>query len=81
MIYFQHTSCSLQQLLDEIDFNISADQAVQVFTILLESILTMKEKGYSYSNLKPEKIYLVHSNENENHYQLKLIDIDVLSNL
>jgi hypothetical protein len=41
----------------------------------------MKEKGYSFSNLKPEGIYLVRSNENENHYQLKLIDVEVLSNL
>jgi hypothetical protein len=49
-----------------------------MFTILLESILTMKEKGYSYSNLKPESIYLVRSKENENHYQLKLIEIEVL---
>jgi hypothetical protein len=41
----------------------------------------MKEKGYSCSNLKPEKIYFERSNENENNYQLKLIDIEVLSNL
>jgi hypothetical protein len=41
----------------------------------------MKEKGYCYSNLKPESIYLVRSREAENHYQLKLIEIELLLNL
>jgi hypothetical protein len=38
----------------------------------------MKEKGYGHSNLKPESIYLVRSKENENRYQIKLIEIDLL---
>jgi serine/threonine protein kinase len=67
-------------LIDESKYRITADDAVQIFSILLESIIVMKEKGYSHTNLKPENIFFVHSKYAENQYILKLIDFEVLAN-
>ncbi len=73
--------CSLQQLLEESNFNIEVDQAVKVFMILLESIILMKERGYNPTNLNPKNIYLVRTPEHENTYALKSIDIEELNKL
>ncbi len=54
-IYFVPGVCSLQQLLDNAEFRSTPDQAVHIFSILLEFVLLMREKGYRHSDLKPEK--------------------------
>jgi hypothetical protein len=55
--------CTLQQLLDETNFNITIDQSVQIFLALLESIIVMKEYGYIHTNLNPNNIYFVKARE------------------
>jgi hypothetical protein len=51
--------CTLEQLLDEPNFNITPNQSVQIFLTLLESIIVMKEHGYNHTNLNPNNIYFV----------------------
>ncbi len=46
--------CSLQQLLDNPEFISTPDQAVHIFSVLLEFVLLMREKGYRHSDLKPD---------------------------
>ncbi len=53
-IYFVPGVCSLQQLLDHPEFRSTPDQAVHIFSVLLEFVLLMREKGYRHSDLKPE---------------------------
>jgi serine/threonine protein kinase len=53
---------------------LTADQAVNVFTTLLEFTLLMKEKGYCHSDIKPENTQLVKCEDRENAYILKVID-------
>ncbi len=53
-IYFIPGACSLQQLLNNQEFRSTPDQAVHIFSVLLEFVLLMREKGYRYSDLKPE---------------------------
>jgi hypothetical protein len=53
-IYFVPGVCSLQQLLDNPEFRTTPDQAVHIFSVLLEFVLLMREKGYRHSDLKPE---------------------------
>jgi hypothetical protein len=53
-IYFVPGVCSLQQLLDHPEFRRTPDQAVHIFSVLLEFVLLMREKGYRHSDLKPE---------------------------
>ncbi len=53
-IYFVPGACSLQQLLDNPEFRSTPDQAVHIFSVLLEFVLLMREKGYRHSDLKPE---------------------------
>ncbi len=53
-IYFVPGVCSLQQLLDHPEFKITPDQAVHIFSVLLEFLLLMREKGYRHSDLKPD---------------------------
>ncbi len=52
-IYFVPGVCSLQQLLDNQEFRGTPDQAVYIFSVLLEFVLLMREKGYRHSDLKP----------------------------
>ncbi len=52
-IYFNPGVCSLQQLLDNPEFRSTPDQAVHIFSVLLEFVLLMREKGYRHSDLKP----------------------------
>ncbi len=52
-IYFIPGVCSLQQLLDNPEFISTPDQAVHIFSVLLEFVLLMREKGYRHSDLKP----------------------------
>jgi hypothetical protein len=52
-IYFVPGVCSLQQLLDNPEFRSTPDQAVHIFSVLLEFVLLMREKGYRHSDLKP----------------------------
>ncbi len=52
-IYFVHGVCSLQQLLDNPEFRSTPDQAVHIFSVLLEFVLVMKEKEYRHSDLNP----------------------------
>ncbi len=54
-IYFVPGVCSLQQLLDNPEFTTTPDQSVHIFSVLLEFVLLMKEKGYCHSDLKPDK--------------------------
>jgi serine/threonine protein kinase len=60
--------CSLQQLLDQHDFVLSADQAVHVFTSILEFILLIKKQGYCHSDIKPENTQLVRCEGADNAY-------------
>ncbi len=53
-IYFVPGVCSLQQLLDNPEFRTTPDQAVHIFSVLLEFVLLMREKGYRHSDLKPD---------------------------
>ncbi len=53
-IYFVSGVCSLQQLLDNPEFRSTPDQAVHIFSVLLEFLLLMREKGYRHSDLKPD---------------------------
>ncbi len=53
-IYFVPGVCSLQQLLDNPEFRSTPDQAVHIFSVLLEFLLLMREKGYRHSDLKPD---------------------------
>ncbi len=53
-IYFVPGVCSLQQLLHNTEFRSTPDQAVHIFSVLLEFVLLMREKGYRHSDLKPE---------------------------
>ncbi len=53
-IYFVPGVCSLKQLLDNPEFRSTPDQAVHIFSVLLEFVLLMREKGYRHSDLKPE---------------------------
>ncbi len=53
-IYFDSGVCSLQQLLDNPKFRSTPDQAVHIFSVLLEFVLLMREKGYRHSDLKPD---------------------------
>ncbi len=53
-IYFVPGVCSLQQLIDNSEFRSTPDQAVHIFSVLLEFVLLMREKGYRHSDLKPE---------------------------
>ncbi len=53
-IYFVPGVCSLQQLRDDPEFRSTPDQAVHIFSVFLEFVLLMKEKGYRHSDLKPE---------------------------
>ncbi len=62
-IYFVPGVCSLQQLLDNPEFRSTPDQAVHIFSVLLEFVLLMREKGYRHSDLKPENTYLIRSQE------------------
>jgi hypothetical protein len=55
-IYFIPGACSLQQLIDNPQFRSTPDQAVHIFSVLLEFVLLMREKGYRYSDLKPGNI-------------------------
>ncbi len=55
-IYFVPGACSLQQLIDNPEFRSTSDQAVHVFSVLLEFVLLMREKGYRHSDLKPGNI-------------------------
>jgi hypothetical protein len=52
-IYFNPGVCSLQQLLDNPEFRSTPDQAVHIFSVLLEFVLLMREKGYRHSDLNP----------------------------
>ncbi len=52
-IYFVPGVCSLQQLLGNPKFRSTPDQAVHIFSVLLEFVLLMREKGYRHSDLKP----------------------------
>ncbi len=52
-IYFDPGVCSIQQLLDHPEFRSTPDQAVHIFSVLLEFLLLMREKGYRHSDLKP----------------------------
>ncbi len=52
-IYFDPGVCSIQQLLDNPEFRSTPDQAVHIFSVLLEFVLLMREKGYRHSDLKP----------------------------
>jgi serine/threonine protein kinase len=54
IIHFVPGLCSLQQLLDHPEFRSTPDQAVHIFSVLLEFVLLMREKGYRHSDLKPE---------------------------
>ncbi len=53
-IYFDPRVCSLQQLIDYPEFRSTPDQAVHIFSVLLEFVLLMREKGYCHSDLKPD---------------------------
>jgi serine/threonine protein kinase len=53
-IYFVPGVCSLKQLLKNPEFRSTPDQAVHIFSVLLEFVLLMREKGYRHSDLKPE---------------------------
>ncbi len=53
-IYFDPGVCSLQQLLNNPEFRSTPDQAVHIFSILLEFVLLMREKRYRHSDLKPD---------------------------
>ncbi len=55
-IYFVPGVCSLQQLLDNPEFRSTPDQAVHIFSVLLEFVLLMREKGYRHSDLNPGNI-------------------------
>ncbi len=55
-IYFDSGVCSLQQLLDNPEFRSTPDQSVHIFSVLLEFLLLMKEKGYRHSDLKPANL-------------------------
>jgi hypothetical protein len=63
-IYFVPGACSLQQLTDNPEFWSTPDQAVHIFSVLLEFLLLMREKGYRYSDLKPENTWIVSSQDN-----------------
>ncbi len=52
-IYFVPGVCSLEQLIDNAEFRSTPDQAVHIFSVLLEFVLLMREKGYRHSDLKP----------------------------
>ncbi len=52
-IYFVPGVCSLQQLLDNPEFRSTPDQAVHIFSVLLEFVLLIREKGYRHSDVKP----------------------------
>ncbi len=54
-IYFVPGVCSLQQLLDNPEFRSTPDQAVHIFSVLIEFVLLMKKRGYRHSDLKPDK--------------------------
>jgi serine/threonine protein kinase len=62
-IYFFPGVCSLQQLLDNPEFRSTPDQAVYIFSVLLEFVLLMREKGYRHSDLKPENTWLLRSQD------------------
>ncbi len=53
-IDFVPGACSLQKLLDNPEFRSTPDQAVYIFSVLLEFVLLMREKGYRHSDLKPD---------------------------
>ncbi len=61
--------------MDKPNFIMTADQAVYVFTTLLEFILFMRRYGYCHSDIKPSNILLVGINDNSNSYILKIIDL------
>jgi serine/threonine protein kinase len=71
--------CSLEQLLENPEFRSTPDQAVHIFSVLLEFVLLMREKGYRHSDLKPGNTSLVRSEEDYNHYTLKVIDFGSLN--
>ncbi len=48
--------CSLQQLLDNPEFKSTPDQFVHIFSVLIEFVLLMREKGYRLSDLKSGNI-------------------------
>ncbi len=52
-IYFVPGVCYLQQLINNPEFRTNPNQAVHIFSVLLEFVLLMKEKGYRHSDLKP----------------------------
>ena len=60
-IYFVPGACSLQLLIDNPEFTATPDQAVHIFSVLLEFVLLMREKGYRHSDLKPDNTFLVRS--------------------
>ena len=74
IIYFTPGSCSLQDLIKRDNFEFTPDQAVYIFSVLLDFMLLMKSIGICHSDIKLENTQLVKTYAEPNAYILKIID-------
>ncbi len=58
-IEFEPGVCSLEDLINNTGFEFTADQAVYIFTTLLEFLLLFRENNYCHSDIKPDNTQLV----------------------
>ena len=74
IIYFTPGSCSLKDLIEKKNFEFTPDQAVYIFSVLLDFMLLMKSIGICHSDIKLENTQLVKTYAEPNAYILKIID-------